>query len=233
MQERLVNLCSIVGTRPGVSCRVSRCHREGFASKARAKEQTRTLSIRGWLIGSCVRCRVVCRDVRDCARSQVCSALLTIVRLTRSVRLPWRTRALTTLSSLLKNLPRVASGWSRGVQSPTRKVRTLGAFGTICQGGGTRRNAPLLDSYAHQFVGHCRAGCDASRSRGTTSQTGHCMFAEFFKICGRVGLGFAVLGFVGFFVKMIFIVRSLRCPRDLVPNIEQAGNTGGRVKLRM
>jgi hypothetical protein len=33
--------------------------------------------------------------------------------------------------------------------------------------------------------------------------------AEFFKICARVGLGFAVLGFVGFFVKMIFIVRYL------------------------
>lgn len=31
--------------------------------------------------------------------------------------------------------------------------------------------------------------------------------AEFKKICFRVGLGFAVLGFVGFFVKMIFIVR--------------------------
>ena len=32
--------------------------------------------------------------------------------------------------------------------------------------------------------------------------------AEFYKICLRVGLGFAVLGFVGFFVKMIFIVRA-------------------------
>ena len=31
------------------------------------------------------------------------------------------------------------------------------------------------------------------------------------KICYRVGIGFAVLGFVGFFVKMIFIVRYLSC----------------------
>jgi hypothetical protein len=31
--------------------------------------------------------------------------------------------------------------------------------------------------------------------------------AEFTKICLRVGVGFGVLGFVGFFVKMIFIVR--------------------------
>lgn len=36
--------------------------------------------------------------------------------------------------------------------------------------------------------------------------------AEFTKILLQTGLGFVVLGFVGFFVKLLFIVRSSRLP---------------------
>ena len=31
--------------------------------------------------------------------------------------------------------------------------------------------------------------------------------AEYNKICSRTALGFVVMGFIGFFVKLIFIVR--------------------------
>ena len=48
----------------------------------------------------------------------------------------------------------------------------------------------------------------AALLRAQTAHQQSCANAEFFKICWRVGLGFAVLGFVGFFVKMIFIVRA-------------------------
>ncbi len=57
---------------------------------------------------------------------------------------------------------------------------------------------------------------DANRSfafrstMNTDPTTATCFIAEFMKVCSRTAVGFIVMGFIGFFVKLLFIVSAGR-----------------------
>lgn len=57
--------------------------------------------------------------------------------------------------------------------------------------------------------------------------------AEYFKVCTRTALGFIVMGFIGFFVKLLFIVSGAECMRmqHAQPCTRASGWGGWRARM--